>query len=164
MTEVTGQKYAVHWMRTPTEAQRAEALANILREVRRITPARGRDDVEAYMRQISVQYVRLGGLQLPRSWQTIDRLDRLALRVRAGGASSITEAIGQLDHEDEIRRLDAANEDARWRNSQRERDHQFRLQMAEQGQQARNTRLIRGAVLGEGIRNRKALRQILSRR
>ncbi|MEP9391125.1 hypothetical protein ABLE94_02550 [Gordonia sp. VNK1] len=152
-------------MRTPaSEAQRATMLADILREVRRITPHRGRADVETYMREISARYVRLGGLQLPRGWQTIDRLDRLALRIRAGGATSIADAITQLDHAAEIRRLDAANEDARRRNTQRERDHQFRLQMAEQGQQARNTRLIRGAVLGEGIRNRKALRQILSRR
>ncbi|MCZ4652704.1 hypothetical protein O4157_14855 [Gordonia amicalis] len=104
-------------MTAQQEAQRATMLADILREVRRITPHRGRADVEVHMREISARYVRLGGLQLPKRWQTIEQLDRIALRIRAGGATSVVEAISQLDHEAEIRRLDAANDDARWRSA-----------------------------------------------
>ncbi|WP_157753400.1 hypothetical protein [Gordonia sp. 1D] len=151
-------------MTAQQEAQRATMLADILREVRRITPHRGRADVEVHMREISARYVRLGGLQLPKRWQTIEQLDRIALRIRAGGATSVVEAISQLDHEAEIRRLDAANDDARWRSAQRERDHQFRLRMASQRSADRNARMVQGAVLDEGIRARKALRQIVGRR
>lgn len=150
---------AVHTMRTPaSEAQRATMLADVLRTVRRITPHRGRADVETYMREISLRYVRLGGRQLPMHWQTIEQLDRLALRIRGARADTIDQAITQLDHDDAIRRQELDREDARWVDTQQERDHQFRMRLAAQRSTDRNALMLQGAILGEGVRTRRALR------